>query len=785
MRTKRFLSLLLVLTMLAAMLTVMPVFAQTGEPGSIEVTANDAMKSLDLTNLMSEEEKQNMRDGGEVTVNYTIEFVGSSIKNTAKYVDLVAGDEPTAVSNDPAENRYLRTRIYHHWPQLDMFIGNADNYAGSIDEYIDKANSIYKRVLNVGGGFTQDDNTYTYNTEIVIDNNAHTLTQVTNGFNGETALSGNKRGTEFTFAVSENVNKTKLKLVAWNNGNESERIAYSVKNITVSVAAPEPYLSLDKDFARIDGDDNVTITPTCTNFDAADLKWERGGNAMTMKSGEKGAITVSKGDAQPGDAETFTASYTNGETTLEASCTLVYVPNYGYTLYDDNGSAYMYLGNQSLSGGGGSLDFTKGQTDIKGNTLSISENFKFSNEGTATITLPEIDLSECDYNRVVVKVGVGDTYRNVTVKVGDTELGEIQNINTNNGWANYSDYGLYFDNNTASGNVVLDISKPQDANSYAGNYVYVKFLKGLDSEVIPKTEAHYQGTKANFKNGSDRSDSSTYKFVDGVSESTKLIFADENEPSAVASKFTEKYINTIGYNGSSLVKPTISNVSLAAGSYNIYYLGYNNQKTFYADISSEGLTETLTFSTKIDQGQTSGVDIASSNGEHTLKLYTIPITLSSDLTNGKIEFYVDIPDNTSNRNWLPDLYSVVIVRDIGFGEGFADSGRYSVNSGGAIYGVIRYLQEYTGAQPSEYGFYFIDNETGKIIQGEQITTTADMSEAGGFYGDLNAIPESSFGKYSAKAFVTVGGTTYFASSIGGEVTEASDMVVYPDTEDGE
>lgn len=82
MRTKRFLSLLLVLTMLAAMLTVMPVFAQTGDPGSIEVTANDAIKSLDLTTLMSEEEKQNMQNGGEVTVEYTIEFVENSVSSS-------------------------------------------------------------------------------------------------------------------------------------------------------------------------------------------------------------------------------------------------------------------------------------------------------------------------------------------------------------------------------------------------------------------------------------------------------------------------------------------------------------------------------------------------------------------------------------------------------------------------------------------------------------------------------------------------------------------------------
>ena len=774
MRTKRFLSLLLVLTMLATMLTVMPVFAQTGEPGSIEVTANDAMKSLDLTTLMSKKEKQNMQDGGEVTVNYTIEFVGSSIENTAKYVDLVAGDEPTAVSDDPAENRYLRTRIYHHWPQLDMFIGNADNYAGSSDEYIDKANSIYKRVLNVGGGFTKDNNTYTYNTEIVIDNNAHTLTQVTNGFNGETALSGNKRGTEFTFAVSENVDTTKLRLVAWNNGDESARIAYSVKNITVSVAAPEPYLSLDKDFARIDGDGKVTITPTCTNFDAADLTWSHSGKMQMSEKATDGSITVSKGNAQPGDAETFTASYTNGDTILEASCTLVYVPDNGYTLYDDNGSAYMYLGNQSLSGGGGSLDFTKGQTDINGNTLSISENFKFSNEGTATITLPEIDLSQYHYNRVVVKVGVGNTYRNVTVKVGDTELGEIQNINTNNGWANYSDYGLYFDNNTASGNVVLDISKPQDANDYAGNYVYVKFLKGLDSEVIPEID-DYPGVSTNFlisDTSRNNSDSNTYTFADNVNETERLIFADENEPSAVAPKFSGQYMNYIGNtdNSSSIGNPKLTGLNLEAGNYTVYYLGSNRNSGFLAVNKGK------------KQSMGDGVEFAKST-DKTLYLYKVSLALENGLTNGTLEFSSSTNSN-GNENWLPDLYSVVIVRDIGFGEGFADSGRYSVNSGGAdtIYGVIRYLQAYTGAQPDEYGFYFIDNETGKIIESQQITAKEAIGEAGGFYGDLIKIPESAFGTtYSAKAYVKVGDTIYFASSIGGEVTETSDMVVYPDT----
>lgn len=783
MRTKRFLSLLLVLTMLAAMLTVMPVFAQTSEPGSIEVTANDAIKSLDLTTLMSEVEKQNMRNGGEVTVNYTIEFVGSSIKKTSKYVDLVAGDEPTAVSDDPAENRYLRTRIYHHWPQLDMFIGNADNYGGSDDEYIDKANSIYKRVLNVGGGFTKDNNTYTYNTEIVIDNNAHTLTQVTNGFNGETALSGNNRGTEFTFAVSENVDITKLTLVAWNNGDESARIAYSVKNITVSVAAPEPYLSLDKDFARIDGAGNVTITPTCTNFDAAGLKWERSGNAMTMKSGEKGAITVSKGDAQPGDAETFTASYTNGGTTLKASCTLVYVPNYGYTLYDKNGSAYMYLGNQSLSGGGGSLDFTKGQTDINGNTLSISENFKFSSEGTATITLPKIDLNKYDYNRVVINAGVGSGNKvTATVKVGETKLGTIEDMNTgsNGGWNNYTSFGVDFNNNTAQGNVVIELTKnSSNGSNYAGNYVYVKFLKGLDSEVIPEID-DYPGVSTNFSintTSRNNSDSNTYTFADNVNETERLIFADENEPSAVAPKFSGQYMNYIGNtkNNSSIGNPKLTGLDLEAGNYTVYYLGSNRNSGFLAVNDGE------------KQSMGDGVEFAKSTDNKTLYLYKVSLALENGLTNGTLEFSSSTNSN-GDVNWLPDLYSVVIVRDIGFGEGFADSGRYSVNSDGAntIYGVIRYLQAYTGAQPDEYGFYFIDNKTGKIIESQQITAMEAIGGAGGFYGDLIEIPESAFGTtYSAKAYVKVGGTIYFASSIGGEVTAESDMVVYPDTGNAE
>lgn len=782
MRTKRFLSLLLVLTMLAAMLTVMPVFAQTGKSGSIEVTANDAIQSLDLTTLMSEEEKQNMRNGGEVTVNYTIEFVGSSINNTAKYVDLVAGDEPTEISMKADKDRYLRTRIYHHWPQLDMFIGNTDNYGGAIDEYIDEANSIYKRVLNVGGSFTKDDNTYTYNTEIVIDNNAHTLTQVTNGFNGETALPGNKRGTEFTFAVSENVDKTKLKLVAWNNGDESARIAYSVKDITVSVAAPEPYLSLDKDFARIDGDGKVTITPTCTYFDAADLTWSHSGKMQMSVKEADGSITVSKGDAQPGDAETFTASYTYGDTTLEASCTLVYVPNYGYTLYDDNGSAYMYLGANSLSNSKAeNLDFTKGLTDINGTKLTISESWSFSNEGTATITLPEIDLNKYEYDRVVINAGVGSGNKvTATVKVGETVLGTIKDMNTgsNSGWDNYTSFGVDFNNNTAKGNVVIELTKNQsNANNYAGNYVYVKFLKGLDSEVIPEID-DYPGVSTNFSintTSRNNSDSNTYTFADNVNETERLIFADENEPSAVAPKFSGQYMNYIGNtkNNSSIGNPKLTGLDLEAGNYTVYYLGSNRNSGFLAVNDGE------------KQSMGDGVEFAKST-DKTLYLYKVSLALEKGLTDGTLEFSSST-NSYGNVNWLPDLYSVVIVRDIGFGEGFADSGRYSVNSGGddTIYGVIRYLQAYTGAQPEEYGFYFIDNETGKIIQGSKISNTID-DITGGFYGDLIEIPESAFGTtYSAKAYVKVGGTIYFASSIGGEVTERSDMVVYPDTGNAE
>ena len=87
--------------------------------------------------------------------------------------------------------------------------------------------------------------------------------------------------------------------------------------------------------------------------------------------------------------------------------------------------------------------------------------------------------------------------------------------------------------------------------------------------------------------------------------------------------------------------------------------------------------------------------------------------------------------------------------------GETDSGKYT-SADAQTKGVIRFLQGYTGVDVSGYGFYFVDGD-GEIVKYEgadyKLESTAPMT--GGFYGDLDAIPENYTNTYYAKPFVNI------------------------------
>ncbi len=134
---------------------------------------------------------------------------------------------------------------------------------------------------------------------------------------------------------------------------------------------------------------------------------------------------------------------------------------------------------------------------------------------------------------------------------------------------------------------------------------------------------------------------------------------------------------------------------------------------------------------------------------------------------------------TSVKSGASDLMALVMVPYDKLLGGETDSGKYT-SADAQTKGVIRFLQGYTGVDVSGYGFYFVDGD-GEIVKYEgadyKLESTAPMT--GGFYGDLDAIPENYTNTYYAKPFVNIDGTMLYGDAIGGTVDWGKE-VDYPE-----
>ena len=96
-----------------------------------------------------------------------------------------------------------------------------------------------------------------------------------------------------------------------------------------------------------------------------------------------------------------------------------------------------------------------------------------------------------------------------------------------------------------------------------------------------------------------------------------------------------------------------------------------------------------------------------------------------------------------NRTAVLAEISYSIDGVIGYGKSDTDSGIYYTGNdkvGGTKYGIIRFLQQYTGENVTEYGYYFVD-QYGAIVKNVKMSgTETTVTEKGGFSGDLTGIP---------------------------------------------
>lgn len=154
--------------------------------------------------------------------------------------------------------------------------------------------------------------------------------------------------------------------------------------------------------------------------------------------------------------------------------------------------------------------------------------------------------------------------------------------------------------------------------------------------------------------GNSCSNTAEYIFVDGVDTNIASFFADPDDSTKIDADLVTGYKNYIVGTNSGYSHPSIT-ATLPAGTYKMYYLGYNNDCVVNATFASTGTTV-------YDEAKGQQFAYQSDSTNRILKVYTLEFTLDSAVTDETITF------DTATSGWLPDLYAVVITNQTAASE---------------------------------------------------------------------------------------------------------------------
>lgn len=213
---------------------------------------------------------------------------------------------------------------------------------------------------------------------------------------------------------------------------------------------------------------------------------------------------------------------------------------------------------------------------------------------------------------------------------------------------------------TVTANTTYTVYVTGTGNQYYG--MYFEPVSETDPTATPEvTEApsgdvdpvilKYNSSQIN--GGNPCGNSSTLLFTSGADTDIASFFADSKDATKLDGTLVSGYKNYISGTASNGTHPYIT-ADLAAGTYTIYFLGYNHGNEVNATIAS-------TNETVYDRSK--GVQFAykQESPEYILKLYTLTFTLDKAVNGETITF------NTSDQ-WLPDLYAVVLTNQKSAGE---------------------------------------------------------------------------------------------------------------------
>ncbi len=220
------------------------------------------------------------------------------------------------------------------------------------------------------------------------------------------------------------------------------------------------------------------------------------------------------------------------------------------------------------------------------------------------------------------------------------------------------------------------------------------------------------------------------------------------------------------------------------GNYNIFILGINdrNTKLTFKKLGSES---PITMTSNQSQGTVAQAQETGKESSQSILYFNFSEPVKLD--EGFYTVYIEKGTGGYYTNFVALGFSEVPPTGE-LNEGVSDSGWYDTQDAAKV-GVIRFLQQYSGDNVTEYGFYIVRGGDGTVVDQTKTTVSSEtdiskMIESGGFFTDVDGITENneeSDVTYYAKAFVKFGDSDVVSSkSIEGKVNWNRQIDYTPD-----
>ena len=154
--------------------------------------------------------------------------------------------------------------------------------------------------------------------------------------------------------------------------------------------------------------------------------------------------------------------------------------DYGTVTQNSDGSVMLNFGQDSITVKGNRGDIV---TDSEHGGILRPDNLRTNDDSIAILTLPSVNLKNSGYDKLDLYVA-SEKNAAVVVKAGDTEIASISNINTS-GWETFNVFTQTLTTTDAEGLITLNITG-EGANTYCGNYIYVKLYNSQAATATPK-----------------------------------------------------------------------------------------------------------------------------------------------------------------------------------------------------------------------------------------------------------------------------------------------------------